>query len=46
MATTLLDSELLGTDRAPPPKEALARYEKKGNLVMAERTHSRLAELR
>ena len=36
---------LAGHDASSELDRALARYERKGNLVMAERTRSRLAEL-
>jgi hypothetical protein len=36
---------LAGRDARPELEQALALYERKGNLVMAERTRSKLAEL-
>jgi hypothetical protein len=36
---------LAGRDARQELEHALALYERKGNLVMAERTRSRLAEL-
>jgi hypothetical protein len=38
--------ELAGQDARPELERALALYEQKGNLVMAERTRSRLAPTR
>jgi hypothetical protein len=36
---------LAGQDASPELERALVFYERKGNLVMAERTRSKLAEL-
>ena len=36
---------LAGQDARPELEQALALYERKGNLVMAERTRARLPEL-